>query len=321
MVVKIDSVEVDEGLAQDLQMMVEDCSNAESVRDEFKRIFWEQQAAACRAKKNGVRWHPLFIRWCLNIMLTSGKTYDIIRESGFIRLPSRRTLRDYTNWMKLKSGFNAELLNYMREEFKIDTLPPWKRYVTIAFDEMKIREDLVFNKTTGEITGFVDYGEETFDERFEELRRRCNQGTQIRERVVATHMLVLMVRGIFFKMDIPIAQFPTAGVSADDLVYMTWKAVQMLSLVGLEVICMVADGASSNRKFFACHSIEKYKKMCITYKAPNLTLPGQFVYFMVDVLHLMKTTRNAWSNSQAKGTRHLEWMSSFNSQTSDVYDT
>ena len=69
---------------------------------------------------------------------------------------------------------------------------------------------------------------------------------------------------------------------------------------------MVADGASSNRKFFACHSIEKYKKMGITYKAPNLTLPGQFVYFMVDVPHLMKTTRNAWSNSQAKGTRHLE---------------
>ena len=64
-------------------------------------------------------------------MLTSGKTYDIIRESGFIQLPSRRTLRDYTNWMKLKSGFSAELLNYMREEFKIDTLPQWKKYVLI----------------------------------------------------------------------------------------------------------------------------------------------------------------------------------------------
>ena len=43
MLVKTDSVEVDEGLDQDLQMMVEDCSNAESVRDEFKHIFWEQQ--------------------------------------------------------------------------------------------------------------------------------------------------------------------------------------------------------------------------------------------------------------------------------------
>ena len=46
--------------------------------------------------------------------------------------------------------------------------------------------------------------------------------------------------------------------------------------------------------------------MGITYKAPNLTLAGQFVYFMVDVPHLMKTTRNAWSSSQAKGTCHLE---------------
>ena len=31
------------------------------------------------------------------------------------------------------------------------------------------------------------------------------------ERIVATHMLALMVRGIFFKMDIPIAQFSTTG--------------------------------------------------------------------------------------------------------------
>ena len=35
---------------------------------------------------------------------------------------------------------------------------------------MNIREDLVFNKTTGEIIGFVDYGEGSFDDRFTELR-------------------------------------------------------------------------------------------------------------------------------------------------------
>ena len=55
-------------------------------------------------------------------MLTSGKTYDIIRESGFVSLPSRRTLRDYTNWIKLKSGFNAEVLNFIAREFKVHTL-------------------------------------------------------------------------------------------------------------------------------------------------------------------------------------------------------
>ena len=69
---------------------------------------------------------------------------------------------------------------------------------------------------------------------------------------------------------------------------------------------MVADGASANRKFFASHSIEEHKKSDITFKAPNITLLGNFVYFMCEVPHLMKTTRNAWSNSRAKGTRHLE---------------
>lgn len=116
-------------------------------------------------------------------------------------------------WIKLKSGFNAEVLNFIAREFKVHTLPLWKRYVTLVLDEMKIREDIVFNKTTGEILGFVDYGQGSFDDRFTELRERCKKGSQISERTVATHMLALMVRGIFFKMDIPIAQFPTTGQS------------------------------------------------------------------------------------------------------------
>ena len=84
-----------------------------------------------KTKRNGIRWHPLFIRWCLNIMLTSSKTYDIIRESGFISLPSRRTLRDYTNWVKLRPGFNAEVINFIGKEFKVETLPPWKRWAIL----------------------------------------------------------------------------------------------------------------------------------------------------------------------------------------------
>jgi len=86
------------------------------------------------------------------------------------------------------------------------------RYVTLAFDEMKIREDVVFSKSSGEIIGFVDYGEQSLDKRFQELRKRCKQDLHIGDRIVATHMLVLMVRGIFFKMDVPVAQFPTTGL-------------------------------------------------------------------------------------------------------------
>ena len=58
--------------------------------------------------------------------------------------------------------------------------------------------------------------------------------------------------------------------------------------------------------FFASHAIEEYKRSGVTFKAPSIALPGNFIYFICDVPHLIKTTRNAWSNSTAKGTRNLE---------------
>ena len=54
------------------------------------------------------------------------------------------------------------------------------------------------------------------------------------------------------------------------------------------------------------HKIEEHTKSDVTYKAPNIYLPEKFIYFMCDVPHLIKTVRNAWANSRANGTRHLE---------------
>ena len=38
------------------------------------------------------------------------------------------------------------------------------RYVVLVFDEMEIREDLVFDKSTGEVTEFIEYGEGSLDQ-------------------------------------------------------------------------------------------------------------------------------------------------------------
>ena len=77
---------------------------------------------------------------------------------------------------------------------------------------MKIREDLVFDKTTGIITGFVDFGQQSLDERFLALKEQCIKNKLLSERTVATHMLALIVRGIFFKLNFPFAQFATTGL-------------------------------------------------------------------------------------------------------------
>jgi len=82
--------------------------------------------------------------------------------------------------------------------------------MVLTFDEMKIREDLVFDKVTGDIAGFVNYGDENLNVRFNELLQKCKRLSQ-NKREVATHMMTMMVRGLTFHLNLPIAQFATAG--------------------------------------------------------------------------------------------------------------
>ncbi len=70
---------------------------------------------------------------------------------------------------------------------------------------------------------------------------------------LAKHLLVLMVRGIFFKLDFPYAHFATQSATADLLHPIIWEAVRQVESIGLKVICITADGASSNRRFFRMH--------------------------------------------------------------------
>ena len=72
---------------------------------------------------------------------------------------------------------------------------------------------------------------------------------------VAKHLLALMVRGIFFKLDFPYAHFASETATGDLLFPIVWKAVEYIEAIGLKVICITADGArlSSNRKLFRMH--------------------------------------------------------------------
>ena len=69
--------------------------------DSFHHLFWKQQMdAASRHDARGMRWHPSMIRWCLFLRHKSSGTYEALRESGVLKLPAQRTLRDYTRFYR-----------------------------------------------------------------------------------------------------------------------------------------------------------------------------------------------------------------------------
>lgn len=96
----------------------------------FKKLFWKEQLKAVSKKDmRQVRWHPLLIRWCLNLKLMSSSAYHAMRTAGFICLPSERTLRDYSNYFKCKAGFQLEVNQQLHKESKVNELPEQKNSV------------------------------------------------------------------------------------------------------------------------------------------------------------------------------------------------
>ena len=90
----------------------------------------------------------MIIKYCLNLAAKSSSThsdlrYDSKTGSGILVLPSLRTLRDYKNYTKPR-GFNPAVIQELAT--KTSSFQPMERFMSIIFDEKKIREDLVWDK-------------------------------------------------------------------------------------------------------------------------------------------------------------------------------
>ena len=149
--IQCDGIEVNESMDSDKKESMD--SDVENVSP-FMKLFWEQQKVVFA--NNNVRkyHHPMIICFCLSLEAKSSSAYDELRDSKVLTLPSRRTLRDYRNAIRPSVGFNKAVIVEL-----IITANPLKghqMYVTLAFEEMKIKENLVFDKNTNELIGYVD---------------------------------------------------------------------------------------------------------------------------------------------------------------------
>ena len=268
-------VVVDESLHQDLCSIMEEKNGVvkESFPEgTFRRLFWDEQLRAVQVSDSRqMRWHPMMIRWCLNLKLLSSSAYNSLRSSGFIKLPSERTLRDYTHYFKSKSGFQVKVDAMLLKEASVDGLPDWKRFVVVLFDELKLRESLVYDKHSAQVVGFVHLGE--VDNQINELEKDGANPD------IATHMLCLMVRGVFSGIHFPYAHFSTTEVTRTSLFSIVWEAIERLERLGFKVIGLTGDGASPNRKLFSLHSVRgKDSEVCYKVKNPYTT-EDRYIHF------------------------------------------
>ena len=79
----------------------------------------------------------------------------------------------------------------------------------LIIDEMKIKEDMVFDKTGHTLHGFVNLGD--VNNNLKKLEEEITGDAKPSESLATHNMLTVMVRAIFFKLEFPYASFPTQG--------------------------------------------------------------------------------------------------------------
>ena len=253
----------------------------------FVKLFWEEQTKY--NSMGSVRYHPMIIRFALSLAIKSPAAYEELRKSGIMILPCRRTLRDYKNAITPSTGFNPGVIAELRK--MCQDLNDLEKFVVLSFDEVKIQSNLIFDKHSGRIIGFVDFGDEDI-----------NTGTLTSVNNVATHVMSFHLRTFLGHVKFHLGFFATEGALSFQIYPLFWKAVGLLEMsCNLQVIGAVCDGASPNRKFFKMHSkIDGSGKHDVTYRTTNLYDRSRFIWFFSDYPHLMKTSRNWLENDFLK---------------------
>ncbi|XP_044165514.1 uncharacterized protein LOC122949486 [Acropora millepora] len=156
--------------------------------------------------------------------------------------------------------FTEELKSITKSYFDV------QRYVVFLFDEMKVLSNLVLDKVSEELIGFVDLGDP--DVNFAVLEKADE---------IATHALIFLIRGACTQSKFSLAYFATSGVTSIQLLPIFWEAVCILqSSCNLWVIPATSDAVSPNRSFYRMHKAldgDSGKDVCyrtINFYAPHL---------------------------------------------------
>lgn len=190
----------------------------------------------------------MIIKFCLAFAAKSPSAYRDLRfdgktGGGVLMLPSERTLRDYRNYIKPQRGFNPETIKEITQ--KTCNFSDEERFVILLLDEMKVQEDLVWDKSTGDLIGFLDLGD-----------TETNFATLKNVSTLASHILVFLLKSIVNPLSVSFASFATNGISCFQLLPLFWRAVAIIELsCNLKLVGSTFDGASANRKFVKLHQV------------------------------------------------------------------
>lgn len=230
--------------------------------------FIKQQACLFQVNDKGRRYNSVFKQYCLSLYFSSPKAYKDLAASKLFCLPHPITLKRFTNTIYLTPGIQNVAFQILK--IKIETLKEIDKYCILCLDEMSLKAYLFYNSTRDKVIGFEDVG---LDNMYtEQLLPACN-------------VAVILVRGICKSWKQPLAYFFTnSTLNSSKLLNILHEAIIGLRNIGLKVLCVISDMGSN--------FVKLSELLHISSKKPYFEINNEKIFYMFDVPHLVKATRN-----------------------------
>ena len=229
-----------------------------------------------------MRWDRKYAVQCAMFRMKTCAGYRHIQENKLLPLPSEETLRKIISSNECDFGLNDLALKCVGDELK--GLPEEERYVSLMFDEAKIKENMEWDKRRMTWRGKVDVGDT-------EVECDVPNGN-------ATHVLLFMIR-LYCKNAVQIIGVYAVKNGASGLLLskLITNCILALYKVGAIVKSIVGDGASTNKSAYLHFGVSgklNGGKHFMLHPADERIKTR--IYFLFDPPHLLKCTKNHLTN-------------------------
>lgn len=224
--------------------------------------FIKEQLKFMRTSAKGSRYSNDYKQFALTIYFLGPQVYKFLSKT--FRLPSKSTLFRISRKWDMPPGLNDFIFSILKA--KVQTLETRARDCTLCLDEMSLKTHLFYDRGRDEIVGL-------------------HQTDHNKTYEPATNVMVIMARGIHNNWKQPVAYFFVKNAcSADDVKTIIFECIEKMTDIGFNVLATVTDQGSNFYKFA--------KNLCISEAKPYFFVNDKKIYFMFDIPHLLKSTRN-----------------------------
>lgn len=214
-----------------------------------------------------LRYSSELLIWAATFYYSFPGAYRMLRNTHVVTLPHPVYLGQFLT----KIGPNSTGIGHSQRAFlkeKAKLLQHNDKVVTLMLDEVFVSSKLTYK--AGKILGVAENSSELDP---------------------ATTIQVFMSSSILSDHKDVIALFPVTKLNAETLLNLTIEVLKLMNELAFEVVCMISDNHSTNRRMF--------ELLCGGSLKPFIPDPfnsSRLIYLLFDNVHILKCIRNNWLN-------------------------